>query len=99
MEKENDKGKFYYIKTKSKEVLTSEVLKKIVVNSIASIKWKKSMRWSDTDLLWGRPLRSILAVYNREILTFSYGHLRASDCTVIEKDLDTKVVKVKTLKD
>ncbi len=99
MEKENDKGKFYYIKTKSKEVLTSEVLKKIVVNSIASIKWKKSMRWSDTDLLWGRPLRSILAVYNKEILTFSYGHLRASDCTVIEKGLDTKVVKVKTVKD
>ena len=99
MEKQNDKGKFYYIKTKSKEVLTSEVLKKIVVNSIASIKWKKSMRWSDTDLLWGRPLRSILAIYNREILAFSYGHLRASDCTVIEKDLDTKVVKVKTVKD
>ena len=99
MEKHNDKGKFYYIKTKSKEVLTSEVLKKIVVNSIASIKWKKSMRWSDTDLLWGRPLRSILAVYNKETLAFSYGHLRASDCTVIEKDLDTKVVKVKTVKD
>jgi Glycyl-tRNA synthetase, beta subunit len=57
------------------------------------------MRWSDTDLLWERPLRSILAVYNREILAFSYGHLRASDCTVIEKDLDTKVVKVKTVKD
>ena len=99
MEKQNDKGKFYYIKTRSKETLTSEVLKKIVVNSIASIKWKKSMRWSDTDLLWGRPLRSILAVYNKKILTFSYGHLRASDSTIIEKDLDTKVIKVTTVKD
>ena len=99
MEKQNDKGKFYYIKTRSKETLTSEVLKKIVVNSIASIKWKKSMRWSDTDLLWGRPLRSILAIYNKKILTFSYGHLRASDSTIIEKDLDTKVIKVKTVKD
>ncbi len=99
MEKQNDKGKFYYIKTKSKEVLTSEVLKKIVVNSIASIKWKKSMRWSDTDLLWGRPLRSILAVYNKKILTFSYGHLRTSECTIIEKNLDTKVIKVTTIKD
>ena len=57
------------------------------------------MRWSDTDLLWGRPLRSILAVYNKKILAFSYGHLRASDCTIIEKDLDTKVVKVTTVKD
>jgi len=99
MEKQNNKGKFYYIKTRSKETLTSEVLKKIVVNSIASIKWKKSMRWSDTDLLWGRPLRSILAIYNKKILTFSYGHLRASDSTIIEKDLDTKVIKVTTVKD
>ena len=99
LEKQIDKGKFYYIKTRSKEILTSEVLKKIVVNSIASIKWKKSMRWSDTDLLWGRPLRSILAVYNKKILTFSYGHLRASDCTIIEKDLDTKNIKVTNIKD
>ena len=34
MEKQNDKGKFYYIKTKSKEVLTSEALKKLVVNTL-----------------------------------------------------------------
>jgi len=99
MEKQNNKGKFYFIKKISKEVLTSEVLKKIVVNSIASITWKKSMRWSDTDLLWGRPLRSILAVYNKKILNFSYGHLKASDYTIIEKDLDTKVIKVNTIKD
>ena len=61
-EKESDKGKFYYVKTKAKEVQTSEIIKKIVLNSMASIKWKKSMRWAETDLLWGRPLRSILAI-------------------------------------
>ena len=97
--KQNDKGNFYYIKTKAKEVLTSEVLKKIVVNSIASIKWKKSMRWANTDLLWGRPLRSILAIYNKNILAFSYGHLKTNDCTLIEKDLDIKVKKVTKFKD
>ncbi len=98
-EKQNDKGNFYYIKTKAKEVLTSELLKKIVVNSIASIKWKKSMRWADTDLLWGRPLRSILAIYNKNILAFSYGHLKTNDYTLIEKDLDIKVKKVTNFKD
>ncbi len=98
-EKQNDKGNFYYIKTKSKEVLTSEILKKIVVNSIASIKWKKSMRWSDTDLLWGRPLRSIFAIYNKKILAFSYGHLKASNCVTIEKDLDTKIKRVTNFND
>ena len=99
IEKQNEKGSYYYIKTKSKEVQTSEILKKIVLNSIASIKWKKSMRWGETNLLWGRPLRSILAVYNKKILNFSYGHLRASDCILIEKDLDIKVKKVTNFKD
>ena len=98
-EKQNDKGNFYYIKTKSKVVQTSEILKRIVVISIASIKWKKSMRWADTDLLWGRPLRSILAIYNKKILAFSYGHLKANDCTVIEKDLDIQIKKVTNYKD
>ena len=99
MEKQTDKGNFYFIKTKSKEIFTEEVLKKIVVNSIASIKWKKSMRWADTDLLWGRPLRSILAVYNNKVLTFSYGHIKSCEYTYIEKDLDTKSKKINNFKE
>ena len=42
------------------------------------------MRWADTDLLWGRPLRSILAVYNKKVLPFNYGHLKANEYTFIE---------------
>ena len=99
MEKQNDKGSFYYIKTKSNEAQTSEILKKIVVNSIASIKWKKSMRWAETDLYWGRPLRSILAIYNKKTLAFSYGHLKANDYILVEKDLDIKIKKVTSFKD
>ena len=57
------------------------------------------MRWAGTDLLWGRPLRSILAVYNKKILAFSYGHLKASEYTFIEKDLDVKIKKVTNFKD
>ena len=83
IKRQSDKGNFYYLKTKSKEVQTEDILKKIVVNSIASIKWKKSMRWGDMDLFWGRPLRSILAIYNGNILNFSYGHLKSSDYTYI----------------
>ncbi len=99
VEKQSGKGNFYYVKTKAKEVLASEILKKIIVNSIAAIKWKKSMRWAETDLLWGRPLRSILALYNKKIFSFNYGHLKANDFTVIEKDLDTKIKKVTNFND
>ena len=99
LKKETDKGIFYFIKTKPKEIPTTEKLKEIVVNSIASIKWKKSMRWGESDLLWGRPLRSILAVYNKKVLPFNYAHLKANEYTFIEKDLDIKTKKIQDFKE
>ena len=94
-EKENEKGKFYFIKTKPREVLAKELLIKITLNSIALLNWKKSMKWSDNNLLWGRPLRSILAVYNNEHLLFNYGHLKSKDSTYIEKNLILRLKKIK----
>ena len=94
-EKENDKGKFYFVKTKPKELRAKDLLIKTVLNSMASLSWKKSMKWSNNSLMWGRPLRSILAIYNKKHLSFSYGHLKSKDTLVIEKDLDIKFRKVK----
>ena len=94
-EKENDKGKFYFIKTKTKEILAKDLLIKVVLNSMASLSWKKSMKWADHDLMWGRPLRSILALFNKRHLFFSYGHLKSKDTLVVENDLDLKFKKVK----
>jgi glycyl-tRNA synthetase beta chain len=94
-EKDNDQGKFYFIKTKPKEVFVKDLLIKIVLNSIASLNWRKSMKWAESNLIWGRPLRSILAIFNKKILSFNYGHLHSKDSTIIEKDLDTKIKKIK----
>jgi glycyl-tRNA synthetase beta chain len=98
-EKESEKGKFYYIKTKSQVLFTKDLLIKIILNSIASLSWKKSMKWSNNNLLWGRPLRSILSVFNKKILQFSYGHLKSSDTIVVEQDLITKYKKISSFKD
>ena len=96
-EKQTEKGKFYFIKTFPREIQVQEILKKIVLNSLASIKWKKSMRWSDNDLLWGRPLRSMLSLFNGKILSFNYAHLKANDFSIIEKDADIKSKKFEIL--
>ena len=98
-EKESEKGKFYYIKTKSQVLFTKDLLIKIILNSIASLSWEKSMKWSNNNLLWGRPLRSILSVFNKKILQFSYGHLKSSDTIVVEQDLITKYKKISSFKD
>ena len=58
MKKIPDKGKFYFIKTKSQINLQLKILLiKIIPKAIRSISWKKSMKWSDHNLMWGRPLK------------------------------------------
>ncbi len=94
-EKDIEKGRFYFIKTKIQATLTKDILIKVILNSISSLNWKKSMKWSDSNMIWGRPLRSILAIYNKKLLSFSYGHLKSTDTVIIEKDLTIKNKKVK----
>ena len=95
-EKETDKGNFYFVKTKAQEVLAKDILIKVILNSISSLNWKKSMKWSDTNLIWGRPLRSILAIYNKKLLQFNYGHLRSTETVIVEQDIVIKYKKVKS---
>ena len=99
IEKETDKGKFYFIKTQSQSILVEDLLIKIIPKAIGSINWKKSMKWSDHNLMWGRPLRAIFARYNNKKLAFNYEHLDATDEVIIEQDLITKTKKIKDFKD
>ena len=99
IEKATDKGKFYFIKTQSQSILVEDLLIKIIPKAIGSIKWEKSMKWSDHNLMWGRPLRTIFARYNNKKLAFKYEHLDVTDEVIIEQDLITKTKKIKDFKD
>ena len=35
------------------------------------------MKWSDHNLMWGRPLRSIFALFNGKKITFQFDHLES----------------------
>ncbi len=98
-EKIEEKGKFYCFKKDSKKILTEDILIKLMPKAIGSIKWKKSMRWSDHDLLWGRPLRSILAIFNNKHLKFDYHHLTSTDGLIIVDNLNDKIKKVKNFRE
>ena len=98
-EKNTDKGNFYFIKTREKNILVEDLLKEILLKSLASISWKKSMKWSDYNLMWGRPLRSILALFNNKKLSFKFDHLETTDNIILEKDLSSKSKKIKNFRD
>ena len=98
-EKIEDKGNFYCYKKSAKKILIEDVLIKLIPKVITSINWKKSMRWSNYDLMWGRPLRSILAIFNNKHLKFDYHHLTSTDGLIIVDNLNDKIKKVKNFRE
>ena len=98
-EKIEDKSNFYYFKKSAKKILTEDILIKLTPKVITSINWKKSMRWSDHELMWGRPLRSILAIFNNKHLKFNYHHLMSTDEIIIVDNFIDKAKKVKNFKE
>ena len=91
--KKIDKGDFYFFKTKSKTLKTHDLLEQLAPVLLKKIQWKKSMRWGDYDLNWGRPLKSILAVFDKKKLTFKFHHITSSNSTFIDKDFEEKKKK------
>ena len=90
IKKKTDKGEFYFFKTKSKEINTRDLLEENVPLILQKIQWKKSMRWGEFDLNWGRPLKSILAIFDKKKLTFNFHHLASSNLTFIDKEFEEK---------
>ena len=97
--KETEKGEFYFIKTEEKNILVEDLLTNILPKAMSAISWKKSMKWSTNNLMWGRPLRSIFAIFNGKKLPFKYQHLESTDNIIIEQDLITKFQKIKNFKE
>ena len=86
--KKIDKGEFYFFKTKSKKINTHDLLEELVPLTLQKIQWKKSMKWGEFDLNWGRPLKSILATFDKKKLSFNFHHLTSSNTTFIDKEFE-----------
>ena len=81
---------FYFYKTKSKILNTHDLLIEFIPKILGNYQWKKSMKWGEFDLNWGRPLKSILSVFDKKIISFNFHHLVSSNSTFIDKDLEEK---------
>ena len=89
-EKEIEKGKFYFANTKLKMIDVFEEFKLIIPEVLKNYSWKKAMRWSDYNLNWGRPLRSIVSLFDKKTVYFEFFHLASSNRALIEENLETK---------
>ncbi|WP_440679718.1 glycine--tRNA ligase subunit beta [Candidatus Pelagibacter sp. HIMB1517] len=99
IQKSTDKGEFYFVKLPAKTLLTSDILRKKLPSILQTINWKKSMRWSDYDCFWGRPLKSILCLLDNKVLDFSFFHINSSNSTYVNGPFEDKEIKIKNFKD
>jgi len=90
IKKKTEKGDFYFYKKPSIKIKTLNLLKHNIPNILDKISWNKSMKWGNHDLFWARPLKSILAVFDGKKLEFDFHHLKSSNITYIDKDLEEK---------
>ena len=94
--RKSEKGEFYFYKTKKKKIETFDLLKNEIPNLLSNVKWKKSMRWGSYDLHWGRPLKSILAIFDGKTIPFKFYHLKSSNSTYTDKDYELKIKSFKS---
>ena len=88
--KKNDKGEFYFYKTKETKLKTPDLIKEHLPKILIEFKWKKSMKWGSYNLNWGRPLKSILCIFDKKVINFSIGHLKSSNYTFLDKDFEER---------
>ncbi len=93
-----EKGEFYFFKTPSKTLNTSDLLKDLIPKLLGNYQWKKSMKWGEFNLSWARPLKSILSVFDEKIIDFKFYHLTSSNRTFIDKDYEEKTGVFKNFK-
>ena len=97
--KKNEKDEFYFYKTKSKTLKTQDLLTEFIPKILGNFQWKKSMKWGEFDLNWGRPLKSILSIFDKKVINFEFHHLISSNSTFIDQDLEEKKKAFKNFKE
>ena len=85
-----ENGEFFFYTKPKQKLMTHDLLKKNLPSILGKINWKKSMKWGTNQIFWGRPLKSILAVFNEKKIEFNFHHLKSSNCTFIDKDFEEK---------
>lgn len=94
-----EKGEYICARKKIAGVNTTSLLPDILKKLITSIPFKKSMRWSDLDIRFARPIHWILAIYGDEIIPFVVGNISSGDRSYGHRFMSSKSFKVKNLKD
>lgn len=75
------KGEYVCARKKITGNATATMLPAILSKIIASIPFRKSMRWADSDFRFARPLHWIVALYGGEVVPFAIGGVQSGNAS------------------
>jgi glycyl-tRNA synthetase beta chain len=102
---QNDKkGDFYIAVTEKKGRATQDVIAELIPSVVRSFPWPKSMRWGSGNLIWVRPLHSIICTFGPEteepeVVRFDIDGIQAGATTLGHRVMAPGTITVKRLED
>jgi len=99
-QKQNDgKGEFYVAVIARKGRATTQVLAECLPDVLAQMPWPKSMRFPGSGVRWVRPLHSIVALFDGEIVPFEFAGVKSGNATVGHRFLSKGAIAVRHFED
>ena len=94
------KGDVYIAVIARKGRETAQVLAEILPDAIAKLPWPKSMRWLPGDpVRWVRPLHSIIATFDGEVVPFAFAGVKSGNATLGHRFLSKGAITVRRFDD
>lgn len=78
---QTEKGEYVLATKKIQGEDALKVLPEVLVKTVSTELFPKSMRWGAHDIVFARPIHWLLALYGNKTIGFSYGHVKSSSTT------------------
>jgi len=91
---EDKKGAFYVLDIDEKGGALAAALSGFMPGLIEGFQWPKSMRWGRGSLRWVRPLRSILCLFDGDIVPFEIGGLTSGNVTCGHRFMTPEAIEI-----
>ncbi len=79
--KQTDKGTYLCAVQTERALATRSILKQLIPEIIPTLPFPKTMKWADQELLFARPIHTIVCLYGRQVVPFTLGNIRSGRST------------------
>jgi len=92
--KETPKGPYLCVEKAEKGIATKSFLRKVLPDVVLSISFPKTMRWADLTIQFARPVRSVMALLDAEVISFQVGDIKSRRYTFGHRFMHAGRIKI-----